>query len=158
MASQIKGRSMRKLLLGEQVLRATAVLPASATTTPYFTVTGGRVMITSLIGEFTTAMDATATTLKFSAVPTVGTANNMCAVSAALTSAEIGALLSLDGVIATALQVGVANSGSVGGMTKPQIVAAGTIDAVTATATAPGSAKWALTYIPIDEGAYVTAA
>ena len=149
---------MRKLLLGEQVLRATAVLPASTVSTPYFNVVGGRVMITSLIGEFTTAMDATATTLKFSAVPTVGTANNMSAVSAALTSAEIGTLLSLDGVIATALQAGPANSGSVGGMTKPQIVAKGTIDAVTATATAPGSAKWALTYIPIDEGAYVTAA
>ncbi len=158
MATQIKGRSMRKLLLGEQVLRATATLPATGVTTPYFTVTGGRVIITSLVGVFTTAMDATATTLKFSAVPTVGTANNMSAVSAAMTSAEIGALLSLDGVIATALQVGVANSGSVGLMTKHQVVAAGTIDAVTATATAPGKAKWALTYIPLDEGAYVEAA
>src|SRR3990167_6637784 len=104
-----KGAAVRHSTLGIQVLRATAVLPASATTTPYFTVTGGRVMITSLVGEFTTAMDAGSTTLKFSAVPTVGKANNMCAVSAALTSAEIGALLSLDGVIATALQVGVAN-------------------------------------------------
>src|SRR3990172_3669662 len=104
MATQIKGRSMRKLLLGEQVSRAAAVLPASATTTPYFTVTGGRVIITSLVGVLTAINDGAATTLKFSAVPTVGTATNMSAVSGSLANAEIGCLLSLDGVIATALQ------------------------------------------------------
>ena len=158
MASQVKGRSLRKLLLGEQISRAAAVLPASGVSTPYFTVTGGRVIITSLVGVITAVNDAQLTTLKFSAVPTTGTATNMSAVSASLASAEIGCLLSLDGVIATALQATPAASGAVGLMTKSQVVAKGTIDAVTATATSPATASWKLTYIPLDDGAYVTAA
>ena len=159
MASEIKGVSIRKQLFGRKVDRATALLPAVAASTPLFTVSGGRVMVTSVVGQFTTAHDAVATTAKLSAVPTVGTANNMSAVSASLTSSEIGALLSLDGVIATGLQASVSTSGAIPLMTKRQIVNTGTIDLVTGTTvTAPGSVKWSMTYIPIDEGASVAAA
>ena len=158
MSNPALGKAIRETNLGIHVVRAAALMPANGVSTPYFTVAGGRVMITSLIGIVTTGFQANATTLKFSAVPTTGTANNMSAVSAALTSAEIGALFSLDGVIATALQVAVANSGAVGGMTKPSIVGIGTIDAVTATAENTGGASWELIYIPITEGATVVAA
>lgn len=157
MASQIKGRSQRKLLFGEQVERAAALFPANGVTTPYFTVTGGRVIITSLIGEVTTVCQGNATTVKFSAVPTVGTATDICGASASISGKEVGGLFSVDGTaITTALQS--TNAGNVGGMTKPVIVAAGTIDMVTAVAENTGGTKWSLTYVPLDEGAYVTAA
>ena len=156
----LQGKELRRLLFGRQVLRAAAVLPATATSTPYFTVVGGYVLVTGLIGVCTAAGDATATTLLFSAVPTVGAANNMCGASASLASAVIGNIVSVDGTaITTALQASaVAAGGNIGGMVKPIVVAPGTINAVTANTNATLAYKWYLTYIPLDDGAYVTAA
>lgn len=156
MASQIKGRSQRRLLLGEQVSKGATAMPANGVVTPYFTVTGGRVMITSFLGVVTTIFEANATTLLFRATPTAGTATNICGASASLSSKEVGGHLSIDGAaITTALQS--TNAGNVGAMSKPVVVSAGTIDALTATAENLGAASWKLTYVPIDEGAYVTA-
>ena len=157
---RITGLAARIQLLGITVPRTAAVLPATATTTPYFTVAGGLVYITSLIGICTAAGDATATTLLFSAVPTVGAANNMCGASATLASAVIGQLVSVDGTaITTALQAGgVTTGGNIGGMAKPIVVGIGTIDAVTANTNATLAYRWRLTYIPIDDGASVVAA
>jgi hypothetical protein len=47
---------------------------------------------------------------------------------------------------------------AVGAMKKRIIVAPGTIDILTANTNATGACKWALTYIPLDDGAYVVAA
>lgn len=153
----IEGRAQRQLLLGRQVARAAAAMPANGVTTPYFTVAGGRVIITSFVGVVTTVFEANATTLKFSAVPTAGTATDMCGASASLSGKEVGGMFSIDGTaITTALQS--TNAGNVGLMTKWIVVAAGTIDAVTATAENTGAASWKLTYIPLDDGAYVEAA
>ena len=156
MATLIKGRDLRAMELGIQVVRAAAVLPASTVTTPYFTVVGGRIILTSLMGVVTAINDGAATTLRFQAVATTGNLTFMSAASASLINAEIGGMLALDGVVATALQYVTLTSGSVGAMTKPQIIAIGTIDALTATATAPLAARWTLTYVPYDDGAYVT--
>ena len=156
MANFVKGRDLRAMELGIQVVRAAAVLPAQTVTTPYFTVVGGRIILTSLNGIVTAINDGQATTLRFQAVPSVGNLSFMSAVSASLINAEIGAMLSLDGVVATALQYAAANSGGVGAMTKYQVIQVGTIDALTATATAPLTARWTMTYVPYDDGAYVT--
>jgi len=153
----IAGKAQRQLLLGLQVARAAAAMPANGVSTPYFTVAGGRVIITSFVGVVTTVFEANATTLLFSAVPTVGTATNMCAASASLASKEVGGLFSIDGTaITTALQS--TNAGNVGLMTKWIVVAAGTINALTAVAENTGAASWKLTYIPLDDGASVVAA
>ncbi len=156
----LRGKSLRMLKKGPQVARPSAVLPASATTTPYFTVSGGLVYVTSLIGICTAAGDATATTVLFSAVPTVGAANNMCGASASLASAVIGNLLSLDGTaITTALQASAAAAGgNIGGCKKPVVVGIGTIDCVTANTNATLAYRWLLTYIPVDDGAFVVVA
>ena len=151
--------SRRQIQIGNQVPRAAAVLPATATSTPYWTVSGGLVWVTSLVGICTAAGDATATTLLFSAVPTVGAANNMCGASASLASAVVGQLLSLDGTaITTALQAGgVTTGGNIGGAKKPVVVGVGTINAVTANTNATLAYRWLLTYVPLDDGAYVAA-
>lgn len=154
------GIDVRLLRLGIRVPRAAAVLPATATTTPYFTVAGGLVQVTCLVGICTAAGDATATTLLFSAVPTVGAANNMCGASASLASAVIGNLVSVDGTaITTALQASAAAAGgNIGGMAKPIVVGIGTIDAVTALTNATLAYRWILTYVPLDDGASIVAA
>jgi hypothetical protein len=154
------GASARQILTGIRVPRSAAVLPATATSTPYFTVAGGLVAVTSLVGICTAAGDATATTLLFSAVPTVGGANNMCGASASLASMVVGGLVSLDGTaITTALQATAAGcGGNIGGMAKPIIVGIGTINAVTANTNATLAFRWILTYIPLDDGASIVAA
>jgi len=160
MPSNSRNTAMREIAFGFRVKRNAAVLPATATSTPYFTVAGGLVQVTSLIGICTAAGDATATTLLFSAVPTVGAANNMCGASASLASAVIGVLVSLDGTaITTALQAtGVTVGGNIGGCAKPVVVGIGTINAVTANTNATLAFRWVLTYVPMDDGASVVAA
>lgn len=155
-----KGAGLRQLVLGTLVQRAAAILPASGVSTPYFVVSGGLVCVTSLIGICTAAGDATATTILFSAVPTVGAANNMCGASASLASAVIGNLVSLDGTsITTALQAAApAAGGNIGGCKKPVAVGVGTIDCVTANTNATLAYRWLLTFIPIDDGAFVVVA
>jgi hypothetical protein len=160
MANQyLQGRSLQRIR-GINVPRAAAVVPASTVSTPYWTVAGGLVLVTSLIGIVTAAGDSTATTLLFSAVPTVGAANNMCGASASMASAAIGCLVSVDGTaITTAMQSsGVTAGGNIGGMAKPIVVGIGTINMVTANTNATLALRWLLTYIPLDDGASVVAA
>lgn len=160
MPSNSRNTAMREVQQGFRVKRNAAVLPATTVSTPYFTVAGGLVYVTSLVGICTAAGDGTATTLLFSAVPTVGAANNMCGASASLASAVIGVLVSVDGTaITTALQAtGVTVGGNIGGMAKPIVVGIGTINAVTANTNATLAFRWILTYIPLDDGASIVAA
>lgn len=156
MNQYLQGRSLQRLL-GVSVPRAAAAMPANGVSTPYWTVAGGLVLVTSLVGIVTTVFEANATTLLFSAVPTTGTATNMCGASASLSGKEVGGLLSVDGTaITTALQS--TNAGDIGLMTKPIVVSPGTINALTAVAENTGACRWLLTYIPLEEGASVVAA
>lgn len=154
------GASARQILTGIKVPRASALVPASTVSTPYWTVAGGLVLVTGLYGIVTVAGDSAATTLLFSAVPTVGAANNMCGASASLASAVIGALVSVDGAaITTAMQAtGVTVGGNIGGMAKPIMVGIGTINMVTANTNATLALRWLLTYIPLDDGASIVVA
>lgn len=145
---------VREFVLGLQVPRPSAILPASGVSTPFFTVSGGLIYVTSLIGICTAAGDATATTLKFSAVPSVGAANDMCGASASLASAVIGTIVSVDGTAITiALQSsGPTATGNIGGMAKCIAVAPGTINCVTANTNGTLAFQWYLSYIPLDGG------
>lgn len=146
--------AFRKAVLGVRVQRATAVLPAT-TQAAIFTIAGGQVLVTSLIGTFTVAGSATATTLKITGNPTAGTDVDL-ATATAVTSKEVGSIITLPAALAGAVTV--ANAG---GTTMPigsgLILNPGTLDIVTS-ATNTGSVKWDLTYIPLDTGASVTAA
>jgi len=123
-----------------------------------FTVAGGKVLITSLICEVTTAaIDGGASNTSFVANPTVGTDAAMCAVLD-INADENGTLYScpLDG--ATALQ-----GGSGGGAYLPSVgwmSAEGTIDILTVADVGTGGALGycELTYISLDSGASVVAA
>lgn len=156
MSSQVKGAKERQLALGFKVEEPAAVLPGTATG-HIFLVSGGRVVVTSLVGQVTTVCSGTATTVSVGTTPTVGTANTTgLATATAITSLEVGSLVSLP-LTKGALAVGANGGASVqipadGGL----IVPAGNIDIVTS-ATNTGAFKWTLTYYPYDDGASVSA-
>lgn len=155
MSVLIQGAQIRQILLGTKVDRSTATLPQT-TQAAIFTVAGGRVLVTGLVGEVTTVMGATATTLKVTSNPTTGTDVDLTSATA-VTSKEVGAQFTLPNASAGALVV---NNGGGGGQLpshNPYIVPVGTIDLVTS-ASDTGSVKWSITYVPLDDGATVTAA
>ena len=139
--------------LGQTVERATAVVTAA--TVPLFTVSGGRIKVTQIIGEVTTVMQALATNVRLSGNPTTGTARNMCA-NLNIASYAAGDILGITGINTDAM-LPPASSGVVEAQTMGVIVQEGTIDLI-ADAAPTGSIKWTLKYIPIDAGAAVVAA
>lgn len=132
-------------------------LPAT-TTDQIFRVKGGRVLVRLLLGEVTTAADATVTTLKVSskkldnASVAVGTAVDACSATA-VTSQEVGSLLVVEGD-GTGLIVNNAGAGLPGTGTGVWIAPQGEIY-LTTSATNTGATKWDIWYMPLDEGAYV---
>lgn len=158
----IQGTQLRQIAMGIKVEKAAFTLPAS-TSTAMFTVTGGRVLVTSLIGEVTTVLGATATNLNVTLDPTGANAVADLAAATVVTSDAVGTLYSVTGAPADLL-----SAAAVGNTQVPNYVAAvvtaqgfivpaGSILLKTS-ATNTGATKWALTYIPYDDGASVAAA
>ena len=145
------GMALRKLMLGLKVDRATDNI---TTGEELFTISGGNVLVTYIIGEVTTVIETKTVNFKLVADPTVGTSTDMCG-NLDLSADEVGTLYTISGAAATAMQRG--ESGSVIGQLYPVAVAPGAIEA-TVGATHTGSIKWTLFYIPLEDGAYVTAA
>lgn len=141
--------------LGEIVRKLAADL-FDGTTTDIFTVSGGRVQITSLmITVEDAALDATADNVKWVANPTTGTSVDLCAVLD-VASLEQGTLFSITGTLADAL-VGT-SAGAVGAMTGMVIVNTGSIDLSSSGDSNDGNSALqsvVLTYVPLDEGARV---
>lgn len=151
----LNAKTYRLGILGVKVDRATATIPATTDQT-LFTVTGGRIIVTSLIGEVTTIIQAQANAMKLKSVPTTGTSKDISG-TLDINGFEVGALVSLDGTALTTALNG-ANAGAALAM-RPQgiVVPIGSIKVNTA-ATNTGAMKWSLTYIPYDDGVSVAAA
>lgn len=154
-ASPLSGSAILKANFGLQVVRATSALPATGDLT-LFTVATGRVIVTSLVGQVTTVIQAQANAVKIKSVPTTGTAKDLSA-TLDINGFEVGALISLDGTtLATTLSgtnAGAALIQRGGGI----LVPVGSIKLNTA-ATNTGAVQWTITYIPYDTGASVAAA
>jgi len=140
-------------LLGQTTERATAVLTAA--TVPLFTISGGRIKVTQIIGEITTGMQVLLTNVRLQSNPTVGTTRNLC-VNTNISGYAIGDLLGIDGINTSALLPPL-SSGVVEAQTMGVIVKAGTIDVISSAAPT-GSIRWTLKWVPIDAGAAVVAA
>jgi hypothetical protein len=150
MASQITGKAIRSAVYGIQVVRATGNLPQS-TNAAIFTVSN-KVLVTSLVGVVTTAIQAQANNFNLTTNSTTGNiTTNLCAVLD-INGLAAGNLIGIDGVRANAMVTG-------SNIPQPNevCVTAGTIRAVAA-ASSTGQIQWTLTYIPVDDGATVTAA
>ncbi len=140
-------------LLGQTTERATAVLTIA--TVPIFTISGGRIKVTQIIGEITVGMQVLATNVSLSATPTVGTARALC-VATNISGYAIGDLLGIDGINTSAL-LPPASSGVVEAQTMGVIVQEGVINVIS-DAAPTGSIRWTLKWIPIDAAAAVVAA
>lgn len=147
------GIAARRLRLGIKVEKATADLPQT-TQSALFNVVGGRVLITNILGEVTTAIQNQANNTKLVANPTTGTDVDLCAVLS-IANDEVGTLYGITGTFGDAM-IGV-NAGAVPEMDKGAVVPVGTVD-LSCAASNTGKVKWTLTYVPIDDGAYVTSA
>lgn len=158
MANYVQGAQIRLLEYGFQVTKAAQALPQTATAT-LFTVAGGRIVITSLMGTVSTVIGAGAVTMSLGVAPTVGLPNTagIAALTTTLANREAGTHFWLPPVAGAALLFG-ANAGSaaqlLGG--NAYVVSAGTITWTTAAASTTGAVSWALTYIPLDTGASVS--
>jgi hypothetical protein len=155
MTVMIQTDQIRTLLLGTKVDRTTSSLPATTDLT-LFTVATGRIIITSLVGVVTTAIQAQANAIKIKSVPTTGTSKDISG-TLDINGFEIGALISLDGTALTTALSGT-NAGAALAM-KPAgiLVPIGSIKLNTA-ATNTGAIQWSITYVVYDNGATVAAA
>ena len=155
MATGIAGKDIRRVTLGVKVDRATASLPQTTTAT-LFTVTTGRIIVTNIVGEVTTAIQAQANAIKLVSTPTTGTSGDISG-TLDINGYEVGALVSLNPIaLSTALSGADAHAALVphgAGL----IIPIGAIRLNTA-ASNTGAMKWSLTYIPFDDGAAVAAA
>lgn len=155
MSSGIPGRQQRRLVYGSKAENASAqTVPQNATAT-IFTVAGGRVLITGLYGKVTTLISGTTPAAKIVSTPTVGTAVDVSSATA-ITGKEVGALIGLAGTVGTALNV--QNAGAGAALPSAVVIPAGTIGVNVSAADAAGAILWTLTYVPLDDGAAVTAA
>jgi hypothetical protein len=142
-------------------------LPASGSG-DIFSVTGGRVIVTSITGVVTTAIQAQATLTSVGNKPTGGSSSTVSFCAALdLTGKTVGTSLAVPQAKATALLssgtdgtllwnttsgaqgVPVVNGGLL-------LIPAGTIQ-VTTVVTSTGAIQWSVTYVPYDTGAVVTA-
>lgn len=139
---------------GAKIDRATGNIAQTGDLT-LFTVAGGKVIVTSIVGVVTTIIQAQANAVKLKSVPTTGTAKDISA-TFDVNALEVGGLLTLDGTT-----LGTALSGTNAGaalMTKDGvIIPVGSIK-MNAAASSTGQIQWSLTYIPYDDGATVVAA
>lgn len=100
MATLLQLTQERRLLWGEHIARAAATLPQGANA-PIFTIAGGRVLITALVGQVTVVLGSVGN-MKLIATPSVGSAQDMCAVVAAGTLAA-GTMLGITGAVGDAM-------------------------------------------------------
>jgi hypothetical protein len=156
MSVLIQGDQIRSLLCGVRVARSTASLPQTSTST-LFTISGGKVLITTLHGEVTTVIQTQANNTKLTFDPTdAGATQDLCAVLD-ITADAVGTMYSLTGTPATAMVDALNFLPSSKVLAQPLILKPGSI-LLDCAASNTGAAKWELCYIPLENGASVAAA
>ena len=143
-----------KIGLGRSVTRATLVLAAA--TTAIFTVAGGRVLITNVVGVITTLIGGVAN-YYLQHNPTVATSTTTALCTPLNINAyPVGDLLGITGVPTDAMVPGAA-AGVLPGMTVPVVLPVGNVEAV-CDAAPGGAVQWSIWYKPLDNAGYVVAA
>lgn len=129
--------------------RATATLPAS-TSKPIFAITG-KVLITHLLGEVTTVIQAQANATKLTTVPNGGSAADLCATND-INADAVASYYTITGLAASAM----INDTTAAGIkvANPFVLAAGTIN-LSCAATNTGSIKWTIGFVPLESGATI---
>lgn len=149
MANLQKGKALRELTLGFTVATTAATLAAALT--PMFTITGGRVLMTTFRGVISVASGPNAVHIE--ATPTIGTSQPIAA-NLDIDPAIAGDTLTINGKADGAMTYNASTVGNQSMCYGPIILQTGTLDYHAAAA--EGTVKWTMTYIPLDDGAYVS--
>ena len=140
---------------GRLVEKALAALPQTDSLN-IFTVTGGRVIVTQLIGEVTTVIGNVPNSTHIQHTPTAGAAVDLCAAGNDIDSDADDTLYGMTGVPTDAMLDGL---GAVPAQTQSIVLLPGAISVkCLGSDGGTGRVKWAIKYIPLDEGASVVAA
>lgn len=142
-------------LNGILVSKAAADLPAG-TTGKLFTIAGGRVLVSLILGEVTTVIQTQANNTKLQFDPTdTGATQDLCAVLD-ISADAVGTMYHISGTPSDALRDNL-NFARGGLVAAPLVLKPGDI-LLNCAATNTGQAKWDLVYKPLDAGATVAAA
>ncbi len=172
MGQQVSGTALRLNVLGNSVTKTHA--PTTNVLNPIFTISGGLVAVTSIVGEVTVAIPNTASlTIKLQATPSGGAAADLCGATG-ITNDALGNLYGLTSLVPTDL-LSVSSVSAIGGtpvaasevpsvtyvgmLWRPVILRAGSIGVLVSNhVITPGAIKWYLNYVPLGDGASVAAA
>jgi hypothetical protein len=141
------------MVLGVRVDTGTITIPHT-TSTVYYHIHGGKVLVTGLVGEMTTAADG-ANSIHIDHTPTTGTASVIGA-AADIDSWAIGDIISLLGLYSDVILPAVAAGTTPMLAYKGVVMTPGTLGWQSSGTTA-GDWKWTIFYIPLDDGAYIEA-
>ena len=155
-SNHIDGQQLSRINLGTRVDRATATLPQT-TDGALFSVSGGRVLLTALVGEVTTVIQTQANDTKLKLNPTAtGADQDLCA-ALDISADAVGELYTISGTVGDAMRsdllIGLNSLLGAGGM----ILSEGDIE-LDCAASNTGSVAWSLRYFALDDGASVEAA
>lgn len=156
MSSVVQGPQLRKLVLGNRAAKVTGTLTAATVT--LFNVTGGECLITAMYGLVTTSVTV-ANTYYLQLTPTTGAAAQLCtSLDIGTTDTVAGSLLTFGASTATAPPKLMSAATAAGGYGQPlsSVVTTGAIQHVSAGT--DGNITWVLTYVPLTDGAAITAA
>lgn len=150
------GQTYEALHLGFRVEKAQGATVATGETS-LFTITGGRVLLTQIVGEVTTVIQTQATSVKIVYDPdstvTAGADTDLCAVLD-ISADVVGLLYGITGTVADAMIEGL---GRVLAQHTPHVLSEGAIHQ-NSSAASSGGIKWTMWYVPLDDGAVVVAA
>lgn len=139
--------------LGTMVSRPAETLPPLATPRPMFTILGGRILLTLILGEVTTAIQAQANATKLTFDPdATGATQDLCA-TLDITGDAVGSIYRITGVPTVAMLDNL-NFGQGQLVASPLILKPGKI-ILNCAATNTGATKWDLWYSSLDPGASV---
>lgn len=136
--------------LGTKVSKAAGASIANGETS-IFTITGGRVLVTCILGYVTIVVQGQTTNIKVVYDPTTaGADTDLCAV-VDCNAAAVGSYIALTGTIASAAVIGLLRANL---QATPFILEAGAIHQ-NSSAASTGAISWDLWYFPIDSGATI---
>ena len=135
--------------VGFRVDRDASTLPQTGAA-EYFEVANGRVLA-HFLGEVTVVIQTQANATKLTHNPAAGASLDLCA-TLDISAAPVGVLYTLTGTVGDALVGG----GQAGGLGHPFVLGEGGIDLDCAAGNS-GETKWTCWYVPLDDGAVVTA-
>lgn len=141
--------------LGYPVVRPAQVYAAA---TDIFVVSGGGIMLTSLVGEITANMPAHGITTLISSVPTVGAVKPLCVNTTDINNYTTGTMIALNGIFdgVTTFTGQMSYGTAIGYALTCILVRPGIIRFTPGATTGPnGQIKWTLYYVPYEAGASV---